>query len=146
MARRRPSAPRGYQRTDRISELVREIVASELERLTDERLEMVTVTAVDVDASLEHAVVYFSAMSAEEEGRLDEVEEALDDVRWRIQQVVNKQVRARRTPQIRFRPDAVLAGALRIEEILRGIDDDPQQDRSSEVDSDPEVEATDDAN
>ena len=78
--------------------------------------------------------------------RLDEVEEALDDVRWRIQQVVNKQVRARRTPQIRFRPDAVLAGALRIEEILRGIDDDPQQDRSSEVDSDPEVEATDDAN
>jgi len=126
--------------------LVREIVASELERLTDERLEMVTVTAVDVDASLEHAVVYFSAMSAEEEGRLDEVEEALDDVRWRIQQVVNKQVRARRTPQIRFRPDAVLAGALRIEEILRGIDDEPQQDRSSEVDSDPEVEATDDAN
>lgn len=146
MARRRPTAPRGYQRTDRISELVREIVASELERLTDERLEMVTVTAVDVDASLEHAVVYFSAMSAEEEGRLDEVEEALDDVRWRIQQVVNKQVRARRTPQIRFRPDAVLAGALRIEEILRGIDDEPQQDRSSEVDSDPEVEATDDAN
>lgn len=122
MARRRPSAPRGYQRTDRVSELVREIVASELERIGDERLEMVTVTAVAVDASLEHADVYFSALSAEEDGRLEEVAEALEDVRWPVQQVVNRQVRARRTPQIRFRPDTVLAGALRIEEILRDLD------------------------
>lgn len=124
MARRRPSAPRGYQRTDRVSELVREIVASELERIGDERLEMVTVTAVDVDASLEHAEVYFSALSAEEDGRLDEVVEALEEVRWPVQQVVNRDVRARRTPQIRFRPDTVLAGALRIEEILRDLDTD----------------------
>ena len=83
MARRRPSAPRGFQRTDRVGELVREIVASELERIGDERLELVTITACDVDASLERGVVGFSALGAEEEGQLDEVVEALDVLRWR---------------------------------------------------------------
>lgn len=106
-----------------MSELVREIVASELERIGDERLEMVTITAVTVDGALEPADVYWSSLVAEEEGRIDEVVEALEERRWKVQQVVNREVRARRTPQIRFRPDTVLASALRIDEILRGIED-----------------------
>ncbi|MFM7069753.1 MAG: 30S ribosome-binding factor RbfA [Actinomycetes bacterium] len=131
MARRRSTAPRAFQRSDRVGELVREIVASELERLGDDRLEMVTITACGVDASLEHAIVWFSALGAEEEGSLDEVAEALDELRWPIQQVVNRQVRARRTPQIQFRPDTVLTGALRIEEILRGLPERPEPDSAA---------------
>ena len=119
MARR--GNPKPFQRTDRIGELVREIVASELERIGDERLDLVTVTAVKVDGSLERADVFYSAFTAESEDRMDEVEEALGEVRWPIQQVVNRQVRARRTPQIRFRVDDVLNEALRIEEILHDI-------------------------
>ncbi len=119
--RRRPAQ---FSRTDRVGELVREVVASELERIGDERLELVTVTDVVVDGSLEHAAVYYSAMQAESEGRLDEVPEALEELRWRIQQVVNREVRLRKTPQIEFRPDDVLASALRVEEILRRLDDD----------------------
>ncbi len=130
MARRRPSAPRQFSRTDRIGELVREIVASELERIGDERLELVTVTAVDVDGSLERADVFYSALAAEDEGRGDEVAEALEEQRWKVQQVVNREVRARKTPQIRFRADSVLSSALRIDEILRDLDtqerDDPE--------------------
>ncbi len=104
-----------------MGELVREIVASELERIGDERLEMVTITSAEVDASLEHAQVFYSALGADEEGRGDEVAEALEERRWKVQQVVNREVRARRTPQIRFRPDNVLSSALRIDEILRSI-------------------------
>lgn len=121
MARRRPSAPRQFSRTDRIGELVREIVASELERIGDERLEMVTITAVTVDGALETADVFYSALGAEEDGRGEEVAEALEDRRWKVQQVVNREVRARRTPQIRFRPDTVMTSALRIDQILRDI-------------------------
>ncbi len=121
MARRRPSAPRQFSRTDRIGELVREIVASELERIGDERLEMVTITAANVDGALETADVFYSALGAEEEGRSDEVAEALEERRWKVQQVVNREVRARRTPQIRFRPDTVMTSALRIDQILRDI-------------------------
>jgi len=124
---RRPN-PRPFQRTDRIGELVREIVASELERIGDERLELVTVTAVKVDGSLDHAEVYYSAFHAEADDRLEEVAEALEEVRWPIQQVVNRQVRARRTPQIRFRPDDVLTEALRIEQLLSDISRDDAGD------------------
>lgn len=104
-----------------MGELVREIVASELERIGDERLEMVTITAVNVDGALEHADVFYSSLSADEEGRSEEVAEALEERRWKVQQVVNREVRARRTPQIRFRPDTVLSSALRIDQILRDI-------------------------
>lgn len=137
MARQRPSGQRQFNRTDRVSELVREIVASELERIGDERLELVTITAVKVDAALEHADVYWSSISAEEDGRTDEVEAALDELRWKLQQVVNREVRARRTPQIRFRPDDVLASALRIDRILREIDEERQG--TSSTDEDDEV-------
>jgi len=121
MARRRPSGPRQFNRTDRIGELIREIVASELERIGDDRLEMVTVTAVDVAGDLENAAVFYSSMSADEEGRSEEVAEALEERRWKVQQRVNREVRARRTPQIRFRPDTVISSALRIDQILRDI-------------------------
>ncbi len=119
---RRSHNPKPFKRTDRIAELVREIVASQLERMGDERTELVTITAVEVDRSLDRADVYYSALSAEEEGRTDEVVEGLEELRWPIQQVVNREVRARRTPQIRFHPDHVLREAMRIEELLADLD------------------------
>ena len=116
-----------------MGEQLREIVASELERIGDERLELVTITAVDVDGSLETADVFYSAMSADEDGRSEEVAEALDEQRWKVQQLINREVHMRRTPQIRFRPDTVLSSALRIEEILRDIgeQDGPDSDAAS---------------
>lgn len=113
-----------------MGELVREIVASELERIGDERLEMVTITAVNVDGALEHADVFYSSLSADEEGRSEEVAEALEERRWKVQQVVNREVRARRTPQIRFRPDTVLSSALRIDQILRDIGEQETDDNT----------------
>jgi ribosome-binding factor A len=121
---------------------MREIVASELERIGDERLEMVTITAVKVDGSLEHADVFYSAMSAEEEGRAEEVAEALDELRWPIQKLVNREVSTRKTPQIQFRPDLVLSSALRIEEILRGMSDRGELD---ETETEPQAETASEA-
>lgn len=116
--KQRAQARHQYNRTDRISETVREIVATELERLGDERVDMVTVTNVVVDNDLQTAKVFYSALVAEAEGRLDDVDEALEEVRWRIQKVVNGAIRARKTPQISFHPDDVLAAALRIDDII----------------------------
>jgi len=142
MARRRPSGPRQFNRTDRIGELIREIVASELERIGDDRLEMVTITAVDVAGDLEHASVYYSSMSADEEGRSEEVVEALEERRWKVQQRVNREVRARRTPQIRFRPDTVIASALRIDKILRDISADESSDDRADATTDDSTAGT----
>lgn len=118
--RQRAQARHQFNRTDRIAQTVREIVATELERIDDERLELVTVTDVAVDADLATAKVYYSAIVAEQEGRLDEVAEAFEEVRWPIQQEVNRGIRARKTPQVSFLPDEVLTAALRIDDIVAG--------------------------
>ena len=118
-----------------MGEQLREIVASELERIGDERLELVTITAVDVDGSLETSAVFYSAMSADEDGRSEEVAEALDEQRWKVQQLINREVKMRRTPQIRFRPDTVLSSALRIEEILRDIGQQGDNDVDAPADT-----------
>ena len=53
---------RGYERGDRLGELLREILADELARIDDERLALVTITGVEVDRDLAVADVYFSTV------------------------------------------------------------------------------------
>ena len=74
-----------YDRTDRVSGLVREIVASELERIDDQRLFLLSVTGVDVDRELTGATVWFYV--SDDDG-LEEVTEALEIHRPRIQQAL----------------------------------------------------------
>ena len=47
-----------YPRTARVKELLHQIVADEIERLDDDRLELVTVMNVEVEPDLRHATVY----------------------------------------------------------------------------------------
>lgn len=135
--RQRAQARHQYNRTDRIAETVREVVADELERIGDERVDLVTVTGVTVDRDLQGAKVFYSALTAEADGRLDEVATALDEIRWPIQRAVNAAIRARRTPQISFHPDDVLAAALRIDDILA-----QRVDPSADPEGEPTGDAT----
>jgi ribosome-binding factor A len=121
MARRqRPPSNRRYPRTARVNELCREIIAEELERIDDPRLELVTVTHVDVDPDLRRGLVYFSALGDGE----DEAAEALADVRVRLQRAIGDQARLKRTPELSFRIDDVIEAGARVEDILRQLRDD----------------------
>jgi ribosome-binding factor A len=111
-----------YPRIARVNELVREIVAEELERIDDERLELVTVTQVVVDRDLEKAVVYVDSLAGPEAD--EELLEALGEHRVRLQGAIGRQARLQRTPHLQFEVDDVARGAQRIESILRGLDDD----------------------
>jgi ribosome-binding factor A len=113
---------RRYARTARLNELLREILADELERLDDERLELVTVTGVEVDAGLDHAVVYYSALLAGDDDETQAlIHEAFDDARARLQAAIARQARIRSTPRLRFEPDAGVRTGARVEEILRDL-------------------------
>lgn len=118
--RQRAATRHQYSRTDRISESIREIVATELERIGDERLDMVTITNVTVDNDLNTAKVFYSSIVATAEGRTDVIEDGFEAVRHRVQQAVGRGVRARKTPRVTFLPDDVLNAALRIEDIVSG--------------------------
>lgn len=127
MARRRPTTSRRYPRTARLNELIREIVAEELERIDDERLGFLTITAAEVDPGLEHAKIHWSDLGAED----DVVLEVLEEHRPRLQAAVNRQTHMRRTPVLSFHADQVARSATRIEEILRDLDlpaDEPATD------------------
>ena len=109
---------RGYARTARVNEVLRQVLADALERMEelDERLGMLTITAVDCDPDLRHATVLFSSMP-------EQAMEALEEARVRLQAAVGHEVRMKRTPQLRFAADPAVAAGQRIEEILRQLDD-----------------------
>ena len=130
--RKRPTA-RDYPRTARLNTLVREIIADELERIDDERLELVTLTAVVVDGDLARAAVYYDHSRGEDAD--EEIAQAFTDLRKRLQGAVGRQTQFKRTPELRFQPDGVLRDALRIEVVLRGLSDEPPVPPVESIDS-----------
>jgi ribosome-binding factor A len=108
---------RRHPRSARLSQILREVIAEELVRIDDERLAFVTITAVDVDNELNRAVVYFDSLAGEEGDAT--VVDVLEGHRRRIQSSINRQMRAKKTPVLEFRPDEVIRAAERIEGILR---------------------------
>ena len=129
------NAARRYERTARVNEVVREVVAEELERLADARLGFVTVTGVEVTPDLRQATVYYSALrptkgpgrrkvEATPEEVAEEAEEtavALRAARPHLQSVINRQVRMKYTPHLVFREDPAIRTGERVDEILRQL-------------------------
>jgi ribosome-binding factor A len=118
---RRPSGPRHYPRTARLNELLREIVADELELVDDDRLYLVTVTGVEVEPDLRHAVVWYDSPGGEEGD--EAVLAAFAEARVRLQAAVGRQARTKRVPELAFRPDPAVREAQRVEEILRRLNE-----------------------
>ena len=133
---RHHSTARDYPRTARLNRLFQEILAEELERIDDERLELVTVMSVDCDASLDRAIVYYESLGGVDDD--DEVLAALDEARARLRSAIGRQARVKRTPMLHFRPDDVERGARRVEDILQSL---PEPTAGAEVAGDPDAEA-----
>lgn len=108
---------RRHERTARLSETLREVIADELSKLDDDRLNMVTITSVDVDSEMNRGIVYFDSLQGMEGD--EAIVEALNDHRKRLQHEIAVQVKSRRTPVLQFRPDETLRAAARIEAVLR---------------------------
>ena len=117
MARRQDNrgvAP--YSRSLRVNQVLREVVAEELERLADadERLRMVTVTSVETTSDLREAKVYLSSIS-------DDAAAALAERRIQVQKTVARQTQFRRTPHLSFVQDPAVVAGNRIEDVIRHI-------------------------
>ena len=120
--RRRPKPTRTdtrrrSARTARLSETLREVIADELSKIDDDRLGFVTITSVDVDSEMNRGIVYYDSIQGADGD--EQILEALNEYRKRLQSVIADQVRARRTPILQFRPDDAIRAAQRIDEVLR---------------------------
>ena len=108
---------RRYARTLRVNEVVRESLADELERLSDPRLTMVTITGVEVSRDLRHASVFYAAL-----GRHDnDTQVALRSAAPHLRAVLGREVRLKYLPELHFREDPAIESGQRIEEILRNL-------------------------
>lgn len=104
-----------YPRTARVDKVIHAVVAEALERSDDDRLGLVTITEVHCDPDLRHATVFFVSRNADQ----DEVAEALEEARVPVQAAIGREVRMKRTPQLRFEHDPVMESGWRIEELIR---------------------------
>jgi ribosome-binding factor A len=118
---RRPAAPVAGRvpRTAKLNQLLREIIAGELERIGDDRLAFVTITTIDVDADLNRAIVSFDSLDGPDADAT--ILEALADYRAKLQASVNRQLHVRKTPILYFQADEVIRSAERIEAVLRAL-------------------------
>ncbi|MFN8020302.1 MAG: 30S ribosome-binding factor RbfA [Acidimicrobiales bacterium] len=124
--RRAPSSnSHRYPRTARLNESLREVIAEELTRIDDERLDLVTITAIDVDSEMNRAIVYYDSLRGEDGDA--EILEALNAHRVRIQGSIGRQVRAKKTPILTFKPDEVIRSAEHIEKILSSTETLPER-------------------
>ena len=106
-----------YPRALRVNQVLRQVLAEELERLGDaDELPMVTITSVEVAADMRTAVVYLASLD-------ESTADALEEQRGHLQHVVGTQMTMKRTPRLRFTADPAIAAGTRVEELLRGLHD-----------------------
>jgi ribosome-binding factor A len=117
VSRHRERKPSGsYPRTARINELLREVLAEQLERLadSDERLRFATVTGVEVTTDIANATVFMGSIETE-------LSRSLDEHRISLQKSIGRELRLKRTPRLQFVVDPAMVEGARVEEILRRL-------------------------
>jgi ribosome-binding factor A len=126
------TTPRRYPRTARLNEVMLEVLAEELTRLSDPRLGFVTFTGVDVNRDLSKANVYYSTLAGTSatnvETNPDATAAALESATPHLRRVLGREVRAKQVPRLVFVEDPGITGGERIETILLGLSSEQEAD------------------
>jgi ribosome-binding factor A len=124
-----------YPRSRRVNAIIQEVLAEEIERLTDPRLGLVTVTGVDADPDNRHATVYVSTLDV---STMPETLKGLTAAAPRLRALLGREIRTKFTPELQFKADTGVLEGERIEAILRGLppsDSEPDGPDSGEPES-----------
>jgi ribosome-binding factor A len=127
---------RRYPRTARLNEVMLEVLADELVRLSDPRLGFVTLTGVDVNRDLSKATVYYSTLGGTSgtaaETNPAATAAALESATPHLRRVLGREVRVKQVPRLVFAEDPAITGGERIETILRDLRREQGQQDSNE--------------
>jgi ribosome-binding factor A len=107
-----------YPRSRRLNAIVQEVLAEEVERLTDPRLAMVTITGVSVAPDMRHATVFFSTLDLTD---LPQAQAGLKAAAPRLRSAIGREVRIKFTPELQFVPDQGVVQGERIDALLREL-------------------------
>jgi len=107
-------------RTRKLAETVREAIADILQhKISDPRLELVTVTGVETSTDMMLANVYVTAHGGED--RYAEVLEGLESANGRIRSLLGQRIKTRFTPELRFFIDDSVDASMRMTEALKNV-------------------------
>ena len=128
-------APRGYKRTDRISDQIQRDLALMLQReIKDPRVGMVTISSVKVSKDLSFADVYVTFMGKDSEQEAQDGLEVLTNASGFLRSSLAQLLSIRIMPKLRFHYDATVVEGARLDSLIRrAIKDD--QSRSSGLSS-----------
>ncbi|MBA4370627.1 MAG: 30S ribosome-binding factor RbfA [Coriobacteriaceae bacterium] len=110
------ASPRMRKVNEAVREALAEVLAAEV---ADPRLELVTITAVEVARDLKTAKVYVIAHGADEE--YARALEGLESASNRMRRGLSQRVRMRYTPELRFMIDTTVDDGMRIYEALKNV-------------------------
>jgi len=106
----------------RVNEAVREVLSEAIAGgLKDPRIGFVTVVGVDTSPDLRSAKVYVSVLG--EENEREETLRGLEHCHGYLQSLLARQLGMKRTPQLTFILDESIEHGLRIEQLLREIEE-----------------------
>jgi ribosome-binding factor A len=114
------------QRTERVAEEVREILAEEVQRLKDPRIGFVTLTGVEVTPDLRRVRVFYTVFGDERQGRATAA--GLRSATPHLRQAIGRQVRLKVVPELEFRVDETLERGRRIDELLERLHEGEARD------------------
>ncbi len=112
------------QRQLRVGEQLRHVIAQTLQRgnfdnpVLFDKAGQITIAEVRVSPDMKHATAFTSLITGDD---LKPVLEALNDSAYTFQQDINRQIKMKFTPKVRFVVDDRFDKAGRIEDILRNL-------------------------
>jgi ribosome-binding factor A len=103
----------------RVDEALREVLSARIAQgLKDPRIGFVTVTAVETSPDLRHARVFISVLG--DASARTETLDALQRAHALLQAHVARELRMKRTPELKFVYDDTVDRGMRINELLQG--------------------------
>lgn len=118
---------KGYSRGERIGVVIQQVISRVLLRdISDPRLNMVTISAVEMSDDLRFANIYFTASGGEKS--IKAAEKGFQSAMGFIRKALSQELDLRFTPQLRFYPDSSFEYGAKIEQILKSLDDKDAED------------------
>lgn len=109
----------------RVGELVYAVLAEEVRQLGDGRLDLVSISAVEMASDLKQARVFWTIMelgsvsSLPSPEKVAEVEGLLEEKSFHFKHEIARRLKLRYTPKLIFKYDHSLENAAKIEELVK---------------------------
>ena len=117
-----------YPRAERVREAIKEVLASEVERLKDPGVGFVTITEVTISRDLRNAKAFYTVYGGELERA--STRDGLRRATKHLRAQVASQIRLRYTPTLEFVEDPIPVRTQRIDSILLGLHQEEEQEQA----------------